>query len=146
MIAMKFAGGAELAAELNKLPTRLSRSLVRESLRYAAERHLQPAMSRLAPRDTGGGRHLADEILVRTAHGPGGLPAVAVGPSRGTFYGGHLEFGTMKMAARPFARPAFDQTSEAMLQTIARDLWTELAAKGVHRTATTPSGLGGGLV
>lgn len=148
-IGFKFDGGKELVDALAKLPARLSKSMLRESLRYAAEKHLKPAMERHAPRSPGGGVHLADQILVRTAHGRGvaqGLPAIAVGPSKGTWYGAYFEFGTSRQAARPWARPSFDETADPMLQTMGRDLWVELAGRGVHRTATAEGGLGGGLV
>lgn len=39
-----------------------------------------------------------------------------------------LEFGTVKMAPRPFLRPAWDQDGDAMLQRLAGELRTQIAA------------------
>jgi HK97 gp10 family phage protein len=132
--SLKFEGGAELQQALAALPDRVSRRITFAALRDAAE-IMRQRMADNAPDTTGGGVHLADQILVKAARVPGNIPAVAVGPSKGTFYGGFLEFGTVKLSARPFARPAFDTTVDTVINEIGRLLWLELAAKGVHRTA-----------
>ena len=46
----------------------------------------------------------------------------AVGPEK--FYARFLEFGTSRMSARPFIRPAFEENKEKLMETIAK------AAKG----------------
>jgi HK97 gp10 family phage protein len=49
-----------------------------------------------------------------------------VGPNKGGFYGYFLEFGTKRMRARPFVRPAFDRSQAALLDTVANAVKAEL--------------------
>jgi HK97 gp10 family phage protein len=65
--------------------------------------------------------------------------AVAVGPSRGGFYGSFLELGTKFIQARPFVRPAFDENIDGSLRIIAAALWTALASRGVSQSVTSPT-------
>lgn len=136
----QFDGGQALAAALAGLSDRLSRRLLFEALTDAAE-PMRAAMARNAPR-RGGGVTLADEILIKAARVPSGVPAVAVGPSTGAFYGGFLEFGTAHASARPFARPAWDSQASAVTAAMGRSLWLELAGRGIQR----PGSIGGGPV
>lgn len=48
-----------------------------------------------------------------------------------------LEFGTIFMGARPFARPAFDAGVSKALAEIVRATWTALAARGISRSSTS---------
>lgn len=172
---MRFEGGKELAAALAGLSARVSKSLVKEVLMDAAE-PMRKTMSRLvasgpvAP-------HIKDNIVispVRAKRDEFGLmdtrQTVAVGPARffqgsysyttkkgkrvtegASFQAYLLEFGTSKMGAQPFVRPAFDQHAEKTIADIGRRLWVELASKGIQRPSTTSSGPviggpGGGLL
>jgi hypothetical protein len=65
--------------------------------------------------------------------GPGELEAVTddtagveIGPLQEFFYGYFFEFGTVKLAARPFARPAFDHGQGPALRILERELWTAI--------------------
>jgi HK97 gp10 family phage protein len=149
---LRFEGGKELAANLEKLSKALSRKIQRDALTEAAE-PLRARMGELAPRsDKTSGVHLADDIVISSARGQDSDEvAVAVGPSPTTFYGGLQEFGTAHHGAQPFARPAFDSEVDEALEILAAALWRELAARGIARTVsapttpTAPSG-GGGLL
>jgi HK97 gp10 family phage protein len=143
---LKFGGGKELDAALKKLPARLSRTLKRDALVFAAEKHLVPAIRATAPRGPGN-THIGDHIIIRRALGTAGARlgadavGIAIGPERRAyFYGGFLEFGTEKMPAQPFMRPSFDRTVEAMIQTVGRDLWVSLAGKGINRESVSSQG------
>lgn len=151
---MRFEGGQELAAALASLPARVSKRVVKEALTDAAE-PMRASMARLAPRAPGA-PDIADNIVVsagrggKDAFGDVRAQSVAVGPSRGFFYGYFLEWGTSKMSPRAFMRPAFDSTAPQVINEIAPRLWTELAGRGVSRTtsapsAVTPGGSGVGL-
>lgn len=78
----------------------------------------------------GSGKHLADSIRVfDTEQGQGGegdTVSVAVSYPRRYFYGHFLEWGTRKMAARPFLRPAWDATKEKYLPTFGEHLWASI--------------------
>jgi HK97 gp10 family phage protein len=133
MVTVRFEGGAELAAALRKLSTRISRRIAHECLVEAAE-PMRRRMSSLAPHEPGK-PDLRDTIVISRARGEDAQEsAVAVGPSKFGFYGSFLEFGTKQMAAQPFARPAFDQTHEQSLQILGAACWRELAARGVSRS------------
>ena len=67
----------------------------------------------LAPEDTG---LLKREI--RSEHVDGSLEA-GVGVSKLAWYWGFLEFGTVKMSARPFFRPAAEEGQAQFIQEIA---------------------------
>lgn len=58
---------------------------------------------------------LRDSLTMSVRPRPGRVSA-AVGPGPEGFYGRFLEFGTVKMAARPFMRPAFDAGSEDAIE------------------------------
>ena len=53
-------------------------------------------------------RTVTEEHIVTVRHGSGKVPKDA-------FYGRFVEFGTAKMAARPFLRPALDNNKQAVI-------------------------------
>ena len=58
-----------------------------------------------------GGREigqLRDSLALKVLRSSPDHATAAVGPGPNGFYGRFLEYGTVKMAARPFLRPAFD--------------------------------------
>ena len=66
--------------------------------------------------------HLRDDIKVSNVRRKEGTKFVLIGPSRKTAWRGRfLEFGTSKMAARPFAEPGFHEKKGAALQRIAEE-------------------------
>lgn len=63
------------------------------------------------PRPAG---HMADSIKPRPVDEErAGIVRVTVGPGRPYYWARFVEFGTSKMPARPFARPAYDDGKEA---------------------------------
>lgn len=149
VVGMRFEGGKELAAALAAMPARLSRTVQLDALRTGAE-PMRRAMERKAPRSDVP-PHMADTMTVSNARVEGGAAAVAVGPSKRGFYGSFVEFGTSRMSAEPFARPAFDETVPVSLAEVGRALWVALASRGVSRSAQGEGPVvggsgGGGLV
>jgi len=152
VIGLRLEGGKELAAALNSLPARVRKSTLTEVLKDAAE-PMRKSMAKNAPRAEGA-PDIADNMVissVRSIKGEEGTfktdefsAAVAVGPSKGFHYGFFLEFGTVKMSARSFARPAFDSNAAKALKDIGRRLWVELAGRGVSRTGTSTGPTVGG--
>lgn len=143
-ISMRVDGGAQLARELNALPRRVARPVLRGALTAGAE-PIRRAMAATAPRAPGP-PDLADHMVISNTRVEGLLEndktaAVAVGPEREFYYGFFQEVGTADHAAQPFARPGFDQGAAQAVAIIARELWTALAARGVVRREvmlTTP--------
>ena len=52
---------------------------------------------------------------------------VTVGPGREGFYGFFLEYGTSKMSARPWFRPAVDRSARPAVERIGQELGRALA-------------------
>lgn len=124
MITMRFEGGKELAEALRRLPTEaLERSTLRAALTEAAE-PIVVEMKARAPRKTGEG---AASITTQVVPVQGYEATVAVGPDRDHFYLAFPEWGTAKMPARPWARPAWDAKSGEALHRLGSALWERLA-------------------
>lgn len=146
-IGLRMEGGDALAANLKTLSSRVSKSLMREALMEGAE----PIRDRgevLAPRAPGA-PDIAEHIVIGPARAQDAV-AVAVGPSterrsdqpRTTFarQGVMLEFGTARMGAQPFMRPAFDEMHRPALTVIGAALWRELVGRGLGRSMGIGSG------
>jgi len=145
VITVKFTGGVELAATLEKLPQRVSTRIQREALMDAAE-PMRKRMAQLAPFEPGK-PDLRDAMTISNARGQDAREtAVAVGPSKAGFYGSFLELGTKFIHARPFVRPAFDENVQKSLGILGAAMWTALAARGIGRSgsSSTPVQSGGG--
>ena len=125
-ITVKITGGSEIAANVARLSKALPAPIRRKILADAGEIIAERARE-LAPSRTG---NLRDSIVVsdRVRAGVGqGLTigdddaSVFVGPT--AFYGHMVEFGTVKSAAHPFMRPAWDQTKDEVAEAIGEGVW-----------------------
>jgi len=128
-----FTGGTELAARLNAMGSELSKPILVAALKDAAE-PIRSTAALLAPKSAISHKHLADHIGVSVIRQndeetlDGDETAVAIGPTRNVFWGGFNEFGTRKLSARPFLRPALDQRAQIALDRLGRALWTAIRA------------------
>lgn len=103
-------GGAELMDALEALGPAMEKKVLRSAMREAAKPMLAEAKRR-APVLTGQLRKsLKIKAMKRRSNGQVGvLIATEKGFFKGeTFYGAFQEFGTKKLPARPFIRPAFE--------------------------------------
>ena len=133
-------GFRELETQLDNLSKAAGKSALRRSLIKAAEPTAQLASS-MAPRLTGG---LQQSVIVgaklnnrqtklhrRAFRDERSSIELFVGPSYllgASGRHGHLvEFGTVKMAAQPFMRPAWDQDKYQMLDRLKENLWQEIS-------------------
>lgn len=114
----------------HELPEALDTPLLRRALVAAAE-PIREGMQVRAPRGPDA-PHIADSIITKPL-APGELEAVTddaagveIGPTSGFFYGYFFEFGTVKLPARPFARPAFDSGQGAALGILSERLGAEI--------------------
>lgn len=118
-VRIKVDGLSELKRKLDKLPEELRRYALNEAAKAGAQ-PIRDEAARLAPRASSPSHpelgHLADHIAVfeptKTAKGV----SVRQGPAAGYYWGRYLEFGTSKMPAQPFMRPAFDANKEAAVE------------------------------
>ena len=131
---MKFEGGKEMQAALEKLPTRVSRRFQFEALTHAAE-PMRRAMEVKAPHEPGK-PDIRDQMVINRTRGIDAKEAaVAVGPSKKGWYGGFVEFGTAHTSPQPFVRPAFAENAATAMQRLAADIWASLASRGIHRSS-----------
>lgn len=146
-ISMKLEGFSELEAELEKLSNAAGKGVLRRSMKKAAQ-PMADLGSALAPKRT---KRLAGSVIVgakldgrqaklhrRMFRDDRSSVEMFVGPSylrgAGGRHGHLLEFGTSKMSAQPFMRPAWDRDHKGMLDRLGKDLWGEIQ-KSVARAA-----------
>lgn len=124
-------GGKELENALKQLPKATGKSVLRRALRNAAKPTALVAES-LAPRGPTGNLQASIEITTRLKKSQqrgGKFPGVEVYVGASTPTGSHahlIEFGTVKMAAQPFLRPAWDSTKQKVLDAISDEIWKAL--------------------
>ncbi len=140
---IRIEGGAKLAATLQSLPARVSKSIVRQALLEAAE-PMRANASAMAPRAPGA-PDIADHIVAAPVDGRSarGTAAVAYGPERGFHYGFFLEYGTSRQSAQPFMRPSFDTGVRPAMDRLTRSIWAALVGRGFGSSRSAASG--GGL-
>ena len=153
--SVSFRGGPEFLRNLKALPPAVQGQKLLEILLPAAE-PMRVRMGELAPRGPDRTRpdqpkgHIADSMTInqtgwtgQTGGGRGrrALPTemvVAVGPEHAHYYGLFWEYGTVKLSAKPFMRPAFDTTAPQSLGIILDGIWAAIAAAN-----SEPAGGGG---
>lgn len=145
---LELKGFKELADALRELPERVAKNALRSAVGAGAAEIRKEAKLH-APVDTGKLRTAVYQKQIREVSGQyqqvfyvgvragakrkkGGVKDY----SQSAFYWRFLEFGTAKMAARPFLRPAFERRKEAAVNAIGAKLderiqkyATELAKK-----------------
>lgn len=144
-VALRLQGN-DIGHALQQLPEAVAFTAQRNALIAGAEL-IRSAAAALAPRGDGP-VHLSDSIIIdaltlsevdRSADFVGRDAVVEVGPNLPHFYGYFLEYGTVKMGARPFMRPAFDNHASAALNITLSRLWEHIrdAAASGNGTSTT---------
>ena len=124
--SLTFRTDSDLHKRLGELPAGVSQRVMVSALKAAAK-PMQADMEALAaPR----GQRFADPIAISditrsaSADDVDGDAVVAVGPTRGFFYG--FEFGTINQPARPFVRPGFDRNVNRSLEIMRQHLWASI--------------------
>jgi HK97 gp10 family phage protein len=145
---LELKGFKELAAAMRELPERVAKNALRSAVGAGAAEIRKEAKLH-APVDTGRLKSAVYQKQIREASGQykqvffvgvrAGAKRKKGGAkdfSQSAYYWSFLEFGTAKMAARPFMRPAFEGKKEAAVGAIAKKLderiqafATELAKK-----------------
>ena len=132
-------GLADLEKRLQDFPDKLARNVLRKAMASGAA-VIRDEARRLAPKDTG---EMARDIMIKRAKQTKGsngfeyqvfvrtgkksrLAGKKRNVSRDSFYWRFQEFGTSKMPAHPFMRPAFDAKKEAAVEAIRDRLAAEI--------------------
>jgi HK97 gp10 family phage protein len=146
VVGCEVKGIKELELRLRSIGPKLAKKTMRGALRAVGKFWVEDVKGRV-PVDTGDLQSsIAGTVRIRRA-GKGAIGTVTVGPrfdkkstnrpgdmsqSPGV-YGQFVEFGTDKMAAQPFLRPAFDATADRVIELFAekmREGLAEVAADG----------------
>ena len=117
MANLELEGIENLIAEVEKLGAKGSR-IENKALREAGE-VMKEAIKQEAPRKTG---TLKESIEVSGVKTKDGFKHVAVGPGKEGWYGKFLEFGTVKMKAKPFMAPGYERSKAGALEKISEEL------------------------
>jgi HK97 gp10 family phage protein len=124
---------------VHDLPEAVQVPVLRRALVAAAE-PMRAGMAARAPRGPDA-PHIADSIITKPLS-PGELEAVTddsagveIGPTKEFFYGYFWEFGTVKLPARPFMRPAFDAHQGEVLDRVGATLGAAMLAETEKQTA-----------
>lgn len=129
-VKFSFDGDKKLVENLKKINRTASGRALRRAAKQGAEVIVQEAKRR-APVDTG---LLRKSIRSKFKKRRSESVTVEIGPSEKAYYGYFVEFGTSKMAARPFLRPAADacyrQAAEETKQAVVEAVLEEVAKVG----------------
>ena len=119
---VEVVGAEDLAKLLEELGPDLVKKALRDALNYSGA-VLQEAQAAAAPvMQVPHGPHPPEQlkldvrrvVRLKPAEGSG---VVAVGPSTHSFYGSFAEFGTAHQQAKPWMRPAWDQSIDGAMAT-----------------------------
>jgi HK97 gp10 family phage protein len=117
-------GGAELEQKLRDETKKLAVRVLRRAGREAGDVWIKAIEAR-APELTGFLKtHI--EMGTKAKGGDEGSLTVMVGPDKKAYYGSFDEFGTRFQPAKPFMRPAFEETKQEVLDVFITDLKDEL--------------------
>jgi HK97 gp10 family phage protein len=149
-IEFKITGGPEIDRALRELPLKASRQIIRQEAKEAVQPWVDEMRSTvrrgphvfrsghgLRKRDKGSQVEkvfgfIAANISIRTRVNSDLEALVKVGPPRRGFWAGMLEFGTRKMHAFPFMRPAFEVGKSAVLTRFTQGVRRALEAAGLR--------------
>ncbi|QXE85968.1 HK97 gp10 family phage protein [Geomonas nitrogeniifigens] len=129
---IEIKGLAELEKRLQALPDKLAKNVLTRALRAGAAVFRDEA-KRIAPKDTG---EMARDIMLKKPRKGNGLEYQVYVRSgkksrmagkkrnvdRDSFYWRFVEFGTAKMAAKPFMRPAFEAKRQEAIEKVRESL------------------------
>lgn len=124
-MGLEVTGINEMLANIGKLGKNVEK-VKKKALSKGAE-VLKAEISQNAVRSGTHAKHMADNIEISDiAVGSDGSEYLLVGPTKDYFYGQFLEFGTVKMRARPFMEPALLSKKQEVLEKIAEEIRSEL--------------------
>jgi HK97 gp10 family phage protein len=115
---MKMDNPAALTAQLRALGTAVTEHALRQAA-VAGARVFQDEMKLRVPVKSGEGRKSIIVAYDAEASVEGAIASYIVTWLKGAFYLRFVEYGTSKMAAKPFMRPAYEAKKTAAAQAVA---------------------------
>lgn len=129
MAEIKLMGVEALLAKLNQISERVANVAENKALRQGAE-VLRKKISERAPQPPGAkyakGKLAKSIVVSKIKRLKTGVKYMEVGPSEDAFYSQFLEYGTVKMAAKPFMGPAVEESPEEVYSAMANELRKEI--------------------
>ncbi len=120
-LEVRLEGWEEVRKKLRKLPGKLAKKTIKVAQLRAAAALAQEVIARAPVGPTG---RLSDSIKHGLRRAKPGEVATKV--TANIFYARMVEYGTSKMSARPFMRPAFDAKKAEMIEIISKSLKADL--------------------
>lgn len=133
MITAKVHGMPELRAKLMAMQAQATAAMKEATL--AGAEVVREEASVLAPRRAQATKagHMADHITAQLMRSTSPLHVrVRIGPDKAHWYGRFAETGTVKMAARPFLRPALDTKHQQALAEFKAVMQRKLGVGGLR--------------
>lgn len=117
-------GDVELDKKLSQMEQKIQKKVARQSMRKAVKEIIVPAAKAKVNKRSGAlGRSIKARAMKRSRSRVGVEARAGEGHFKGDqYYSGMLEFGTKKMRARPFLRPAGYENKERIERLIIKDL------------------------
>jgi len=119
-----------LQRDFANLTAKMQRGVLRDALRAAARPVVASAKSKVPVRTGKLQRGIQQRVSVRS-----GSAEAIIGFDRKQFYGRFIELGTSKMSAKPFLRPALDESQNQIEQAFAAAV-----ERGINRKAAQNQG------
>ncbi|MHB8100371.1 MAG: HK97-gp10 family putative phage morphogenesis protein [Sulfuricurvum sp.] len=127
-MSAEIKGIEELIKQLQDLPEKIEKRVVRAAVRQGANIIKDKAKDNV-PVNEG---DLKKSIKVKGVRGKPGTIAFVIRPTsskkkgKSVFYGRFQEFGTSKMAAKPFMRPAYDEAGQDVIDKVVNTIKSKL--------------------
>lgn len=117
-VVLEIEGWDEVENNLRKIAEHIdAQATIEDALSDGAE-VVRDAIAANAPRNTG---RLAGSIAISKQGRE--KYSVRIGPTISGFYGRFIEYGTSRMGAQPFMRPAFDSVRPQVQTAIGEAIW-----------------------
>lgn len=121
-VEFTFMGTEELRRKLKTIPATMRRTVVRTAAKAGAKVIQEQARDNVKAKfhkyATGNlAKNVGTKVRTRTV-GSMGEVAVDIGPTKHAWYGRILETGSVKYAAHPWLRPAFDAKKDEAVRTV----------------------------
>jgi HK97 gp10 family phage protein len=130
-VAAPAADFAEEAARIAPSPGKYGEGILKTEIKVSKPKIISPGKAAYAQAMSSGATKAEAAQAARNANRAAGGTGKAVithaGPTRKAFYGQFLEFGTSRIAAKPFMRPTWDRMGRQMIDSVADTLRVEIA-------------------
>lgn len=119
-----------LRRDFSNITAKMQRGVLRDAFRAAARPVVASAKSKVSVKTGALKRGITQRVSVKSGSGE-----ALIGFNRKQFYGRFIELGTSKMSAKPFLRPALDESQSKI-----EDAFIAAINRGIERKTAALSG------